>query len=202
MNKNIYASVVAISSAVILATGSFFLTRALTISSPVQQNTGEFVHSTDSSKSSSSSETKHLRERAIAVLSKLQDSLDANPQNKVLTLQLANLYYDVQMYPNAQQLYKKYLDAFNPKDTSVMIDYGYALFKSGNQTGGIEATKKVLLLNSKHPIAIFNIAVMYYEQNNVEETVRWLKKCVEVAPTSDVGKKSKEFLETLSKTLS
>lgn len=201
MTKNISASIIALSSAVILATGSFFLTRALTITSPVQQNTGEFVHSTDSSKSSSS-DTKHLRERAIAVLSKLQDSLDANPQNKVLTLQLANLYYDVQMYPNAQQLYKKYLDVFNQKDTSVMIDYGYALFKSGDQSGGIAATKKVLTLNPKHPIAIFNIAVMYYEQNNVEETVRWLKKCVEVAPTSDVGKKSKEFLETLSKTLS
>ncbi|GEM_PF-2862432 len=202
MSKHLYVIVIALSSAVILATGSFFLTRAITITSPVKQNTGESVHSSDSQKSTSSTEQQNLRERAIAVLSKLQDSLDANPNNKSLTLQLANLYYDVQMYPNSQQLYKKYLDSFNPKDTSVIIDYGYALFKSGSQEAGINATKKVLVLNPKHPIAIFNIAVMYYEQNNIEEAVRWLKKCVEVAPTSEVGIKSKEFLETLSKSLS
>lgn len=146
-----------------------------------------------------------------AALQRLQDSLAAEPNNSGVLLRLANAWYDAgaayqsknavflarQAFAKAEQHYGRYLKEFDAKNVAARIDYAYTLLVQGRTDDAVTETKKALDYEKDHPIALFNLGVIYNRKGDMEESKRYFKRCIEVAPNSDAAKSAEQLLKEL-----
>ncbi len=144
-------------------------------------------------------------------LKELQDSLALKPNDKELILKNANALYDIasayqaknavflakNMFAKAQTLYERYLKEFDPKNTAARVDYAYTLLTQGKADDAIAQTKKVLEFEPHHPIALFNLGVIYNRQGDVEQSRKWFNECIKAAPGSEAAKTAENLLKEL-----
>ena len=118
--------------------------------------------------------------------------------DKEETYKLANLSYDKGDFVTAAALYQRYLEKFDPDNVAMRIDYGYALFSSGKHSEGIEVTKSVLIAHPEQASAMYNIGVMYANQGNFSEAMRWLKKCASSTTYPDIAAQAQDIINKVS----
>jgi tetratricopeptide (TPR) repeat protein len=118
--------------------------------------------------------------------------------DKEETYKLANLSYDKGDFVTAAALYQRYLEKFDPDNVAMRIDYGYALFSSGKQSEGIEVTKSVLIAHPEQASAMYNIGVMYANQGNFSEAMRWLKQCASSTVFPDIAAQAQDIINKVS----
>lgn len=137
----------------------------------------------------------------IAEIEQLQKRVDANPDDVEAVLTLANRLHDVQMFPRAITMYEKYLQR-KPEDTDARVDLGICFFEMGLAdeaqreeyfTKAREEMKQALVANPKHQLAHFNLGIVYLRSGNMEESNAWFRKCYELDPNSETGKRAREL---------
>jgi tetratricopeptide (TPR) repeat protein len=132
-----------------------------------------------------------------ALLQNVKDSLSADPENPRLVLKLANLYYDIKNFKEAEPYYSQYLSKFGPKDQNARVDYGYVLFSNGKQQEGISQLKTVLKTDPNHAFALFNLGIMHYEMKNIPEARVWFQKCAEQSSDQRLKDMAQQILKDL-----
>lgn len=178
---------IAISSALVLGAISFAITRSF-IPKPASAPPAQQAQST---------EQPPITPEMEKTMKLTNDSLKQTPNNFDLVLRAANLFYDAGLMPASSALYKRYLRDFDSTSAEVRVDYALTLSRQGEQDGAIVEMKHVLDFAPNHPIAMFNLGVLYFHKQEKEESRKWLEKCLKLSPDSEVGKKSKEFLDKL-----
>lgn len=86
----------------------------------------------------------------------LLDAVLKNPNDYDSLVQLGNLYYDAQQYPNAIQYYEKAL-VIHPENPDVRTDMGTAYWYSGNADKAVAAMETSLKYRPGHPQTLFNL---------------------------------------------
>lgn len=86
----------------------------------------------------------------------LLDAIQKNPNDYDSLVQLGNLYYDAQQYPNAIQYYEKAL-VMHPENPDVRTDMGTAYWYSGNADKAVAAMETSLKYRPGHPQTLFNL---------------------------------------------
>ena len=124
-------------------------------------------------------------------------AIEQEKPGKDETLRLANQAYDRGDFQGSSFLYKRYLDTFDSKNISVMIDYGYSLHNIGKSSDGIDVLRKVLLVDPSNAFALFNIAVIYYRDGNKTKAKEWMQQCVDKGNAPDIVEKAKALLEQM-----
>lgn len=132
-------------------------------------------------------------EELLPRIKELEEHLKAVPNDQQAMLELANRLHDAHFFPRAIEAYKKYLTA-NPKDVDARVDMGICYFENGNFERAVLEIESALKLSPKHQMAMFNLGVMYLNQDNLEKSNEWLKKCSELDPSTEVGKKALQIL--------
>jgi cytochrome c-type biogenesis protein CcmH/NrfG len=130
---------------------------------------------------------------ALPQIQEMEHQLSANPGNMGLTLQLANVLHDNRFYDKAITMYREYL-LKNPKDTNARVDLGICYKEVGQLDAAKKEMKKALEYEPKHLLAQFNLGIVALIDGNLTESNDWFKKVVEMAPTSEVGKRAQQLL--------
>jgi tetratricopeptide (TPR) repeat protein len=138
------------------------------------------------------------QQQRIAVL---QDSLQRFPKNGQVVLNLANAWYDVGAFFQAEQYYSRYLGEFDKKNVAARVDYAYTLLRQNRPDEAIVETKKALEYEPNRVEALYNLGVIYYGQKNWAEAKVWFEKCVKVAPGTEVAKSAEDIIQTIAKAL-
>ncbi len=86
----------------------------------------------------------------------LLDAVNKNSNDYDSLVQLGNLYYDAQQYPNAIQYYEKAL-VIHPENPDVRTDMGTAYWYSGNADKAVAAMETSLKYRPGHPQTLFNL---------------------------------------------
>jgi len=86
----------------------------------------------------------------------LLDAINKNPNDYESLVQLGNVYYDAQQYPNAIQYYEKAL-GIHPENPDVRTDMGTAYWYSGNADKAVAAMEVSLKYRPGHPQTLFNL---------------------------------------------
>jgi cytochrome c-type biogenesis protein CcmH/NrfG len=110
------------------------------------------------SQQQSGSSPEVLAQAAQPMLTKLQ----ANPKDSDTLIQLGNLYYDGQAYPQAIDYYGKALE-INPKNADVITDLGTAYWYTGNPDKAIDEFQKSLAIRPNHPGTMFNLGIVKWQ---------------------------------------
>ncbi len=190
-NKTI---MVAVGVIVVIVAGIAILTNALRdtppATNPKQPMTAE----------APKQEQKMLSQDQLNAIEQFKKAVAENPNDTLALLHLANTLYDVENFREAIPYYASYLKV-NGTNPDVRVDYAYCLFRSGDNDKAVEEIKKAIKINPKHQTAFFNLAIIYFTMNQMEEGTTWLQKCIDVDSTSRVGQEAKNLLSNHSQWL-
>ena len=129
----------------------------------------------------------------MQMINDLEAKIKTNPEDYKSLLELAHLKNDSGLYEAAIQNYKTYLDK-NPKDADARIDMGVCYFNLKDFSNAITEMETALKYKPNHQIALLNLGVVNLSAGNLEKSKEWLKKAIELDPTSEVGKKAEQLL--------
>jgi tetratricopeptide (TPR) repeat protein len=126
----------------------------------------------------------------------LQRELERNPENAQALLELANLYYDLSRFADAVPLYRRYLER-DPGNAEVRIDYAYSLFASGQEDAGIAELYRVLERFPDHPIALYNLGILYAQRGELERARQPLSELIRLHPSLPIAQRARQALQML-----
>ena len=99
-----------------------------------------------------------LAKAAEPLLTQLKD----NPNTANVMVQLGNLYYDGQSFPQAIEYYEKALKV-QPNNPDVRTDLGTAYWYSGDPDKALANFEKSLAIRPNHPGTLFNVGIVEWQ---------------------------------------
>jgi cytochrome c-type biogenesis protein CcmH/NrfG len=132
-------------------------------------------------------------------IAELEQFLAANPNDKDALLTHANMLHDAKLFPRAIAAYKKYLEIV-PKNPDARVDLAICLYESGDTPASLIQLNQVLTHSPKHQPAMFNMGIIYLNQEKVKESNDWFSRCVAVDPTTPIAARAKQLLSQHSLT--
>jgi cytochrome c-type biogenesis protein CcmH/NrfG len=102
---------------------------------------------------------KAIVERAAAPL---LDAVNRNPNDFEAVVNLGNVYYDGDQYPEAIKYYQRAL-AINPTNPDVRTDLGTAYWYLGDADRALAEFKASLKIRPNHPGTLFNMGIVKWQ---------------------------------------
>jgi tetratricopeptide (TPR) repeat protein len=178
---------IAFGLAVIIGSISFAITRSL-IPAPVNGGASQ-----ESNAGATKPRGMNISADTMALIQRMQDTITQSPERHDVELRLANLFYDMGAFPMASATYAQYLKA-DPNNVSARIDYAYTLLRMNKSDEAIAETKVALTREPNHPIATFNLGVIYYQLGDMAQAKQWLEKAKTLAPNSRISEGADKIL--------
>lgn len=118
----------------------------------------------------------------MAAIEELRAALERNPNDTVALLALANLNFDIQRWPRAEELYRRYL-ALQPEDADARTDLGVVLRAQGRIAEALREFQAVREKDPHHWQARFNeVLILAFDQGQYEAAEARLKELRALAP--------------------
>ncbi len=92
----------------------------------------------------------------------LLDRVKQNPNDSAALVDLGNLYYDAQQFPQAVQYYGKALEK-EPTDVNVRTDMGTAYWYMGDADRALSEFTRSLSYSPNHPQTLFNMGMVKWQ---------------------------------------
>ncbi|MDP4172830.1 MAG: tetratricopeptide repeat protein [Bacteroidota bacterium] len=125
----------------------------------------------------------------------LESAVKKDTTNYSSILELAHRLNDSGFYERAIPYYRMYLRA-NPKNVDVLVDLGVCFFELKQFDNAKAVMKKGWNINPRHQIANFNLGIVNFSAGQLDSAKIWWRRAIEIDPNSEIGKKSKELLDS------
>jgi len=200
VKARVRSALLLVAIAIIVAGGSFGIRRAILAE---QEQRGRREHGEKIAQQieqiRQSQAFQEQRRQQSAQLALLVDSLARNPQDTSLLLPIGTLMLQTGDTLGAIATYRRYVDSVNATNVVALTDYAFLLYLSGNRQQGRALTARALRLAPRYQIALYNMAVMEYDQNNIGSAISWMERCRSVDSVSPLGQLAQRALEELRK---
>ena len=108
--------------------------------------------------------------------------LKSNPNDADALIQLGNLYYDHQQFPQAIEYYTRGLEV-RPNDVNARSDMATAYWYLGKPESAVKEYEKSLKLDPKHANTLFNLGVVKWQGlKDPKGAIATWKKLLELNP--------------------
>jgi cytochrome c-type biogenesis protein CcmH/NrfG len=133
-------------------------------------------------------------------IDRLLGEYQKNPQDLQTVIQLGNLYYDTQQFPQAVDYYGKAL-VLDPLNTDVRTDMGTAYFYQGLTKEAQDAFRKVIEIDPKKAQAHYNLglSLSHGEGADTQAAIAEWKKVIELVPNTDIATSAQQLIDSFSK---
>jgi len=130
-----------------------------------------------------------------ARVSALQDEAAKNPKDVSPRVQLGNIFFDGEQYPQAITWYEQAL-ALTPGDVNVSTDLGVAYYYTNQPDRALAQFDRSLAIDPKHIKTLLNIGIVraFGKQDLAGAGKAW-QQVVDLAPNSPEGLAAKKGLE-------
>jgi len=130
-----------------------------------------------------------------ARVSALQDEAAKNPKDVKPRVQLGNIFFDGEQYPQAITWYEQVL-ALTPGDVNVSTDLGVAYYYTNQPDRALAQFDRSLAIDAKHIKTLLNIGIVraFGKQDLAGAGKAW-QLVVDLAPNSPEGLAAKKGLE-------
>ena len=120
-----------------------------------------------------------------------------NPKDVQPRVQLGNLYFDAEQYPQAIAWYEQAF-ALDRKDTNLSTDLGVAYYYTNQPDRAITQFEHSLSLDPKHTKTLLNMGIVRaFGKKDLEGAAKAWEQVVEIDPNSQEGQAAKKGLEGL-----
>jgi tetratricopeptide (TPR) repeat protein len=123
-------------------------------------------------------------EQAVAAL---QEAQKAQPRDLKVNYTLATAFRRAGQLDQAESVLKGLAD-LNPQDASTYYSDIIKMYdEAGRNENAIEAAKKVIELNPKSEMAVYNLAIMFQKLKRYEEAIAAFEQALAIKPDYDVA---------------
>jgi tetratricopeptide (TPR) repeat protein len=123
-------------------------------------------------------------DQAVAAL---QEAQKAQPLDIKVNYSLAMAYRRAGQYDQAEAALKS-LAGLNPPDASTYYSDIIKMYdEAGRNENAIEAARKVIELNPKSEMAVYNLAIMFQKLKRYEEAIATFRQALSIKPDYDVA---------------
>jgi tetratricopeptide (TPR) repeat protein len=126
--------------------------------------------------------------------------LNSNPKDLNTLIQLGNLYYDNNKFPQAIDTYARALE-IDPNNVNVRTDRGSCYWSLGQADPAIAEFQKSLQLNPTHAQTLFNLGIVYlHGKNDMGEARKAWEKLLASNPDYPQRARLQEMLTSMKAT--
>ncbi len=130
----------------------------------------------------------------------LQTVAEKDPKNVESRVQLGNLFFDSEQYPQAITWYEQAY-ALNPTDTNVSTDLGVAYYYTNQPDRALAQFDKSLANDPKHTKTLLNVGIVRaFGKNDLAGAAKAWEQVVAISPDSPEGQAAKKGLEGVKNT--
>lgn len=130
----------------------------------------------------------------------LQTVAEKDPKNFESRVQLGNLFFDSEQYPQAITWYEQAF-ALNPADTNVSTDLGVAYYYTNQPDRALAQFDKSLAGDPKHIKTLLNVGIVRaFGKNDLGGAAKAWEEVVAISPDSPEGQAAKKGLEGVKNT--
>lgn len=129
------------------------------------------------------------RVRALEAVAQ-QNASDAQPR-----VQLGNMYFDAEQYPQAISWYEQAMER-DPKDANVSTDLGVAYYYTNQPDRAIAQFEHSLTIDGKHAKTLLNMGIVRaFGKQDLQGAAEAWQQVVAIAPDSPEGQAAKKGLD-------
>lgn len=130
----------------------------------------------------------------------LQTVAEKDPKNVESRVQLGNLFFDAEQYPQSISWYEQAI-ALNPGDTNVSTDLGVAYYYTNQPDRALAQFDKSLASDPKHIKTLLNVGIVRaFGKNDLPGAAKAWEQVVALSPDSPEGQAAKKGLEGVKNT--
>jgi tetratricopeptide (TPR) repeat protein len=127
----------------------------------------------------------------------LESVAQQNPKDAQPRVQLGNMYFDAEQYPQAISWYEQAF-ALNAKDPNLSTDLGVAYYYTNQPDRAIEQFEHSLSIDAKHTKTLLNMGIVRaFGKQDLQGAAQAWEQVVAIAPNSPEGQAAKKGLEGL-----
>jgi tetratricopeptide (TPR) repeat protein len=146
-------------------------------------------------------QTAQPSSRAVPVDPERAKALEAvarqNPKDAQPRVQLGNLYFDAEQYPQAITWYEQAF-ALERKDANLSTDLGVAYYYTNQPDRALTQFEHSLSINPKHTKTLLNMGIVRaFGKQDLEGAAKAWEQVVAIDPNSQEGQAAKKGLEGL-----
>jgi len=166
-----------------------------------QARGGRVATAAPAAQSQPAGQTAQTGSRAVPVDPERAKALESvaqqNPKDVQPRVQLGNLYFDAEQYPQAISWYEQAF-ALNNRDANVSTDLGVAYYYTNQPDRAIKQFEHSLSIDPKHLKTLLNMGIVRaFGKQDLEGAAKAWEEVVEIAPNSQEGQAAKKGLEGL-----
>jgi tetratricopeptide (TPR) repeat protein len=128
----------------------------------------------------------------------LSTILNSDPKNLEAAVQLANVYFDAERYPEAIKWYEQALK-LSPNNADASTDLGVSYYYTNRADDALRQFQKSLQIDPRHTKTLLNqgIVLAFGKQDLQGAEAAW-RKVVEIAPDSPEGQAARRGLDGIA----
>lgn len=138
----------------------------------------------------------NVRQDFIHLVEKLKEKVNKNPDDTSQVLDLARLLADAHQLKDALPLFQRYLRKA-PGNIEVLLELSICYFNLGDMESARSTTQKILSIDAKNTMAMYNLGAIYANQGKKEEAKSVWNDLAKRFPNSDDAARAKESLARL-----
>lgn len=125
----------------------------------------------------------------------LQTVAEKDPKNVESRVQLGNLFFDAEQYPQAIGWYEQAV-VLSPADPNISTDLGVAYYYTNQPDRALAQFDKSLAVDAKHIKTLLNVGIVRaFGKNDLAGAAKAWEAVVAIAPDSQEGQAAKKGLE-------
>jgi len=125
----------------------------------------------------------------------LQTVAEKDPKNVESRVQLGNMFFDAEQYPQAITWYEQAL-VLNPADPNVSTDLGVAYYYTNQPDRALAQFEKSLATDPRHIKTLLNVGIVRaFGKNDLPGAAKAWEEVVALSPDSPEGQAAKKGLE-------
>lgn len=181
--------------ALMVAIGYYYVGFIATLDAKGIQHTADDGHNHDHQEQSVAQQ-QQLPAPSAEDVQRVQNALNADPENSQLQLQLGNMLFDSQRYREAILYYSKVLET-DPNNADVRVDLGVSHYNLQEFKVAEEQFKLALKGQPDHLNALYNMGIVSLKLGEVNQLISYWGQLIEKAPDSGQAQQAKAYLEEL-----
>ena len=127
----------------------------------------------------------------------LRAAIEKDPSDVESRVQLGNLYFDAERFPEATKQYEDAL-AINPKHVNASTDLGIAYYYMNQPDRALAQFDRSLAIDAAHTKTLLNVGIVRaFGKQDLEGAAAAWRKVVEIAPSSEEAAMARKALQSL-----
>ena len=127
----------------------------------------------------------------------LKTTADRNPRDVASRVELANLYFDAERFPDAARWYEEALQ-LDPKNVNASTDLGITYYYMRQTDRALAQFERSLSIDPKHSKTLMNVGIVRaFGKEDLEGATQAWERLIEVAPDSQEARRARQAIEAL-----